>query len=351
MRILVTGHLGFIGPIMTRKFIEADHEVIGIDSDLYRGCDFGGGPTEVRSIRRDIRDIQVEDLEGVDAIAHLAALSNDPVGDLDPACTYAINYEATVRLGRLAKEAGVRRFVFSSSCSVYGASEGESLLDENAPRKPVTAYGVTKAKAEDELAELAEADFAPTFLRNATAYGLSPRLRSDLVVNNLTGHAFLSGRVLLKSDGRAWRPIVHIQDIAQAFLAVLEAPIDQVRNAVFNVGRNDENYRIGELAELAASIVPKSRIEYAPGGSTDVRCYRVDCSRIQRVLPSYAPQWDARQGITELYEAYRRHGLTMSDFEGDRFVRIKHLRALMDRGLLDASLRLTDGQLETAMSA
>jgi len=351
MRVIVTGHLGYIGTVLTQMLRQAGHDVLGIDCDLYQGCDFGDPPEPVPSIRRDIRDVRPEDLAGADAIAHLAALSNDPVGDLDPACTYAINYEATVRLGRLAKEMGIQRFVFSSSCSVYGAADGETLLDEHASRNPVTAYGISKAKAEDGLSELADARFAPTFLRNATAYGVSPRLRSDLVVNNLAGHAFLSGKVLLKSDGLAWRPIVHIRDIAQAFVAVLDAPADRVRNETFNVGQNSENYRIRELADMSQAIIPNSTVEYAKGASGDARCYRVDCSKIGRVLPTFVPAWNARRGIAELYTAYRTHSLQAEHFEGDRFVRIKHVRTLLSSGRLDASLRWTNGQLKPTEAA
>jgi len=351
MRIIVTGHRGYIGTVLVEVLMQSGHDVTGIDSDLYQGCDFGELPPPVPSLRRDIRDIQPKDLAGAEAIVHLAALSNDPVGALDPTCTYAINHEATVRLGRLAKDAGVRRFVFASSCSVYGASDGEDLLDETAPRRPVTAYGISKAKAEDGLADLADDSFAPIFLRNATAYGVSPRLRSDLVVNNLAGHAFLSGTVLLKSNGLAWRPIVHIRDIAQAIVAVLDAPTDRVRNEVFNVGQNCENYRIRDLAEMCRSVITHSSVQYAEGAATDVRCYRVDCSKIRSVLPAFQPTWDARRGIEELYAAYRAYGLCAEHFEGQRFVRIERLRALLADGQLDAALRWCDGQPQPTEAA
>lgn len=320
--------------------LSAGHEVTGLDSDLFRNCTFGAEPPSVPTIEKDVREVTVEDLEGFDAIVHLAGLSNDPLGDLNPDLTYEINHVASVRLAKLAKAAGVERFVFSSSCSNYGAG-GEDLLNEESPFNPVTPYGRSKVMVEQDVAQLADSKFSPTFLRNATAFGVSPRLRFDLVLNNLVAWAYATGRVLIKSDGTPWRPIVHIEDISRAFLAVLEAPLDAVHNEAFNVGRNEDNYRVRELAEIVKQTVPGTEIEYAADAGPDKRCYRVDCSKIRRVLPSFQPVWDARRGAQELYDTYRKYGVTVDDFEGIRYKRIAHIRALIADGALDNSLRWT----------
>jgi nucleoside-diphosphate-sugar epimerase len=314
------------------------HEVVGLDSDLYEQCDFGGPVPEVPSIRKDIRDVQASDLKGFEAVAHLAGLSNDPLGDLDPALTYEINHAASVRLARLAKGAGVTRFLFSSSCSIYGAA-GEGVADERAGFHPVTPYGHSKALVERDVSRMADRGFSPTFLRNATAYGVSPRLRFDLVLNNLVAWAFTTGRVYLKGDGTAWRPVVHIEDISRAFVAALHAPRERVHNQAFNVGLNGENYRVRELAEIVRETAPGSRIEYARDAGPDRRCYRVDCRKVARVLPEFRPQWDARRGAEQLYRAYQRVGLSLEDFEGPRYSRVEHIRRLMRAGCLDAGLR------------
>lgn len=318
--------------------LSAGHEVAGLDSDIFRSCTFGLDPVDVPAAEKDIRDVSVEDLYGFDAILHLAGLSNDPLGDLNPSLTYEINHLASVRLAELAKEAGVERFIFSSSCSNYGAG-GEDLLTEESAFNPVTPYGKSKVLVEQDVAKLADSRFCPTFLRNATAFGVSPRLRFDLVLNNLVAWAYASGRVLIKSDGTPWRPIVHIADISRAFLAVLEAPVDLVHNEAFNVGRNGDNYRVRELAEIVKETVPGTEIEYAADAGPDKRCYRVDCSKIQRVLPSFQPVWDARLGAQELYDTYRKIGLDVADFEGIRYKRIAHIRALIGEGAIDESLR------------
>lgn len=338
MRVLVTGHRGYIGTVLIPMLLSAGHEVAGLDSDIFRSCTFGSDPVDVPTAEKDIRDVSVEDLYGFDAILHLAGLSNDPLGDLNPSLTYEINHLASVRLAELAKEAGVERFIFSSSCSNYGAG-GEDLLTEESAFNPVTPYGKSKVLVEQDVAKLADSRFCPTFLRNATAFGVSPRLRFDLVLNNLVAWAYASGRVLIKSDGTPWRPIVHIADISRAFLAVLEAPVDLVHNEAFNVGRNGDNYRVRELAEIVKETVPGTEIEYAADAGPDKRCYRVDCSKIQRVLPSFQPVWDARLGAQELYDTYRKIGLDVADFEGIRYKRIAHIRALIGEGAIDESLR------------
>jgi nucleoside-diphosphate-sugar epimerase len=338
MRILITGHKGYIGTVMAPLIADAGHEVVGLDSDLFEQCTFGEAPREFPSIPRDLRDVELSDLEGFEAVIHLAGLSNDPLGNLNPNLTYDINHHASVRLAKLSKEVGVKRFLFSSSCSTYGAA-GEKILDETAEFNPVTPYGRSKVLVEQDLALLAGPEFSPTFLRNATAYGVSPRLRFDLVLNNLTAWALTTGRVFIKSDGTPWRPIVHIEDISRAFLAALEAPRDLIHNQAFNVGRSEENYRIRDLAEIVKETVPGCAIEFATDAGPDKRCYRADFSRIAKVLPAFQPQWDARRGARELYEAYKKVGLRADEFEGARYKRIDHIQGLLVSGRLNSDLR------------
>jgi len=323
---------------MVPLLLEAGHDVVGLDTDLFRECTFCPGICDVPELSGDVRDVQREQLGGFDAIIHLAALSNDPLGDLNPAITYDINHAASVRLALLARDAGVARFLYSSSCSSYGQA-GDDLVDETAELHPITAYAISKVRVEQDVAKLATDAFSPTFLRNATAYGVSPRLRFDLVLNNLVAWAYAKGRVHIKSDGTPWRPIVHIEDIARAFLAALDAPRAVVHNQAFNVGQTSENYRIRDLAEIVREVVPGSRIEYAQDGGPDPRCYRVDFAKIERLLPAFKPRWTARQGAEELYAAYRDTGLALEDYEGPRFKRIDHLKGLLASGHVDASLR------------
>jgi len=340
MRVLVTGHNGYVGTVMVPMLIAAGHDVVGLDSNLYKHATFGDadGTQNIQALEKDIRDVGASDLEGFEAVIHLAGLSNDPLGDLNPELTLEINHLASVRLARLAKEAGVQRFIFSSSCSNYGAG-GQDWIDEESPFNPVTPYGISKVRVEQDVAQLADDNFSPTFPRSATAYGVSPRLRFDLVLNNLVAWAFTTGRVHLKSDGMAWRPIVHIEDMARAFIAMLHAPRELVHNQAFNVGRTGENYRVREMAEIVAETVPGSRIEFAEGAGPDKRCYRVNCDKLLQTLPEFKPQWDARRGAQELYAAFRKVGLTPEEFEGSRYKRVAHIKHLISTGRLDESLR------------
>ena len=315
----------------------AKHEVVGLDSDLFKNSTFGEGIHEIPELKKDIRDVDQTDMAGFDAVLHLAGLSNDPLGNLDPHLTDEINHAASVHLAQLAKAAGIERFIFSSSCSNYGAG-GNDWLTEASPFNPVTPYGMSKVRVEQDVAQLADERFSPIFLRNATAYGVSPRLRFDLVLNNLVAWAFTTGRVYIKSDGTPWRPIVHIEDISRAFIAVLEAPRELVHNQAFNVGRNQDNYRIRELAEIVQETVPGCQIEYAKDAGPDKRCYRVDCRKIEQ-LPNFQPQWNARKGAEQLYAAYQKVGLTLEEFEGAKYQRIAHIKKLLSSEQLDDTLR------------
>lgn len=341
MRVLVTGNLGYIGAVLVPMVRRAGHEVVGLDSDLYRRCTYGGDLDSVPTIRKDVRDVERDDLVGFDAVFHLAGLSNDPLGDLNPDLTYEINHRATVRLAELSRDVGVRRFVFSSSCSTYGAA-GDDYLTEEAEFHPVTPYGESKVFAERDVSQLASGDFCPVYLRNATAYGFSPRIRFDLVVNNLVAWAFTTGKIMLKSDGSAWRPIVHIEDISAAFIAVLEADQDLVHNEAFNVGRSEENYRVREIAEIVSEVVPQCELAFADGASADTRNYRVDCDKISRSLPGFHARWTARRGADEVNQRIRATSLTLEEFEGPRYQRIGHVRKLLADGVLDESLRVVE---------
>ena len=338
MRVLVTGHKGYIGTAMVPMLRRAGHDVLGLDSDLYRNSTYGAGLPEVPEIIKDIRDVEKTDIEGVDGIIHLAGLSNDTLGDLDQDLTYEINHAASVRLAAIAKAQGVSRFVFASSCSNYGAA-GAGMQDETAALNPITAYAISKVMVERDVAELADDTFTPVFMRNATAYGVSPRIRFDIVLNNLTAWAYTTGQVLLKSDGTPWRPLVHIEDISLAAMAALEAPREIVHNQAFNVGRNAENYQMRQLADIVKETVPECQISFAAGAEPDKRNYRVDFSKYARAFPDHTPRWDVRRGAQQIYESYRAFGLKRDEYEGPRYKRIAQLTTLLESGQLDKTLR------------
>lgn len=338
MRVLVTGYDGYIGSVLVPFLQQRGWNVTGLDTNYFDGCDLMASGTPDAVIHKDVRNVGPGDLAGFDAVVHLAALSNDPLGNLNAQSTYDINAEASVAIGRAAKAAGVPRFAFASSCSIYGAASPSDILDESAAFNPVTPYGESKVIAERGLSALADERFSPVYLRNATAYGASPRLRADVMVNSLTGYAFLTGEVLIMSDGSPWRPLVHVEDICRAFAAAIEAPREAVHNTAFNIGRSAENYRVRQVAEIVADQVPGSRVVYAEGGAPDKRCYRVDFRRAETSLPGFEPAWTVADGVAQLLEAFRANGLALSDFEGSRFVRLKKLRELMDAGALNEDL-------------
>ncbi|HTY06453.1 MAG TPA: SDR family oxidoreductase [Gemmatimonadales bacterium] len=340
MRVLVTGHNGYIGSVMTRMLSAARHDVVGLDTYYFERCTLGPERADVRALRLDLRDVREEHLQGFDAVIHLAALSNDPLGNLHAENTYAINHRASVRLAELAKAAGVPRFLFASSCSLYGVA-GDETLDEDAAFNPITPYGESKILVERDVRGLADDRFTPVFLRNATAYGASPRLRLDVVVNNLVGAALATGEILVQSDGTPWRPLVHVEDFSRAFIAVLEAPRERIHNQAFNVGRTDENYRVSQLAEFVRRAVPGTTIRYAEGGGPDPRSYRVNCDKLARAVPAYKPQWRVPDGVAQLVESYRAAGFGKEQWTGTRFFRIRRIQELSADGRLDADLRWT----------
>jgi nucleoside-diphosphate-sugar epimerase len=338
MRVLVTGHHGYIGSVLAPFLAAAGHDVVGYDTQLYRGCDFVADRGSVSGPVADIRDVAPDDLDGFEAVVHFAALSNDPLGDLDASLTEDINRDGTLRLAHAARDAGVRRFVFASSCSMYGASGTDDALDEQAPLRPLTPYAESKVRAEEGMFALAGPDFAPVSMRNATVFGVSPRLRLDIVLNNLAAWAHTTGRIRLLSDGMAWRPLVHVEDVARATEALLDAPEDLVRGEAFNIGTDEQNYLVRDLAEVLAAVTGCG-IEVAEGSSADQRSYRVDFSKLARALPDLEFAWNAERGARELIQAYREVGLTKDDFEGNRYVRLRRLKTLLGHGELDAELR------------
>jgi len=338
MRVLLTGSGGYVGAVAHAVLASTGHDVVGLDTGLYEGCDLGV-PPRPPDVRVDIRDVREEDLDGFDAVVHLAALSNDPIGELDEALTYAVNHEATVRLAELARSRGVERFVFASSCSMYGASGSGLPVDESAPLAPLTAYAESKVRSERSLAEMSSDAFSPVSLRFATAYGVSPRLRLDIVLNNLVGWALTTGAVRLQSDGTAWRPLIHVEDMAGAIAAALAAPRDRIHGQAFNAGASDANYIVRDLALMVAEAVGEVEVEFAEGAGADPRSYRVDFSKIAETLETFRPTWSAERGARQLVDAYRADAMDEATFSGDRFVRLSRLKTLLDEGRLDAELR------------
>jgi nucleoside-diphosphate-sugar epimerase len=338
MKVLVTGHKGFIGTVMVPILLNEGFDVTGIDTDLYRYCTYGDSPLEVPSIDKDVRDVTKEDLKGFDAIVHLAALSNDPLGDINPDLTYDINHKASVRIAEMAREVGVKRFLFASSCSMYGKA-GDDVLDETADFNPVTAYAKSKVYVERDVAPMASDSFSPVFLRNSTAYGVSPRIRFDLVINNLTAWAHTTGKILLKSDGTPWRPLVHIEDITQAVVCALKADREVIHNLSVNVGSNEENHQMRDLAQFVKEVVPNCEIEIADGAGPDERCYRASFDKIHRVFPEFQTKWTAKMGVEQCYQSYVKHGLNREEYEGVKYKRIAHIMNLIEEGKLGTDLR------------
>ncbi|WP_432849446.1 NAD-dependent epimerase/dehydratase family protein [Amycolatopsis sp. CA-161197] len=338
MRVLLTGHTGYLGTVMAPVLTEAGHDVVGLDSGLFAGCLLGPAPKDLPSITVDLRDVRPEHIEGFDAVIHLAALSNDPLGSLAPELTYDINHHASVRLARLAKDAGVGRYLYASTCSVYGASGGGGLVDEDAPLRPVTPYAESKVRVEDEVSKLADDGFTPVYMRNATAFGFSPRLRADIVLNNLVGHAYLSGEVLVLSDGTPWRPLVHARDIARAFTAALDAPREAVHNKAFNIGTERNNVTVAEIAQEVVEAVPGSKLRITGEAGADPRSYRVDFSRFREAIPGFECEWGVKDGALQLIDAYRAYELTKEQFER-RFTRLNWLSDRQAAGAVDDTLR------------
>ena len=339
MRILVTGHKGYVGTIMVPLLQAEGYDISGLDSNFYNSNNVENNMYDIPYLKKDIRDVESSDLRGYEAIIHLAALSNDPLGNFDPELTYSINNYASFNLAKLAKKVGVEKFLFASSCSVYGASNGKMMTEES-EINPVTPYGISKARAEVSISKLADSTFSPTFLRPATSYGASSMIRSDLVLNNLVGWAYLTGKVFLKCDGTPWRPLVHVEDFSRAFIEVLNSTRDLVHNQVFNIGITNENYQVRDLAEIVKETVPGSRIEYAKDAGPDKRNYRADCSKLAQTLPEFKPQWNVRRGAKQIYNTYKKSTMaTIEKFEGPPYNRIAQIKKLIKKGLIDKNLR------------
>jgi nucleoside-diphosphate-sugar epimerase len=346
-RILVTGNNGYIGSVMAPWLRSQGYDVVGLDTGYFRACMLVADHDGIPTIRKDLREVTAKDLFGFDAVIHLAALSNDPIGNLNAAWTGEINGQGTIRLARLAKQAGVPRFIFSSSCIMYGMSEA-TVVDENAPLAPQTEYARSKVDAEMALSRLADDNFSPTFCRNGTVYGLSPCMRFDTVLNNLMGSAFTTGHVAIHSDGTPWRPVVHVQDVARAFQAVLEAPPEFIHNQAFNTGADDLNHQICELGQIVCETVAACELQIVPQPEADQRTYKADFAKFKRTFPAFEFRWTVRKGAEELHTSFRRIGLTLEDFNDKRFSRLYWLRHLLDTGSLDDSLRWTEARAQVA---
>jgi nucleoside-diphosphate-sugar epimerase len=340
-RVLITGHNGYIGSIMAPLLAQTGYRVVGLDTGYFDACTLIPDLVQVPALRKDIRDLTVADLQGFDAVIHLAALSNDPIGNLDAEWTRQINFEATARLAEFAKAAGVERFLFSSSCIMYGMSEA-NVVDESSPLDPRTEYARSKVLAEGAVGMLAGDGFSPTFLRNGTIYGLSPRMRFDTVLNDLVGTAVSTGKVVVHSDGKPWRPVVHVEDVARAFMAVLEAPIETVHNQALNIGANRLNHQIRELAEIVARTVPDCVLEMRAQSGADQRTYKADFSKFARTFPDFEFQWTAEKGALQLSRQFRALGLTGDDLADKRYTRLTWLGHLLDSERLDGALRWND---------
>jgi nucleoside-diphosphate-sugar epimerase len=342
--ILVTGHNGYIGSVLVPVLLEAGYDVVGYDTGYFRECTIIPDVYEVRTINKDIRDLTARDLQGFHSVVHLAALSNDPIGNLRQNWTEEINHRSSVRLAELAKIAGVERFLFSSSCIMYGMSSAEEVNEES-PLDPQTEYARSKVKSERAIAGLASDGFSPVFLRNGTIYGLSPHMRFDTVFNDLMGLATTTGKVIVYSDGKPWRPVIHVKDVARAFLAVLTASADKVHNQAFNVGSNDLNYRVLQLAEIAQKTVRGCVLQVKAQASADQRTYRADFTKFKSTFPNFEFDWTPEKGAHELYTAFRSIQLDQATFMDKRFTRLKWLTYLLESGRLDDSLRWTQQQI------
>ncbi len=340
MNVLVTGNNGYIGSMLTDFLLKRGYSVRGLDTNYFRGCEFDRTTAiELEQINKDIREVSRDDLEGIDAIIHLAAISNDPVGALKPEITHQINYEATVRLAKLSKKLGIQRFIYASSCSMYGIVRGDRVVDENSPLAPVTEYAKSKVKSEKALLRMADKHFSPVFLRAGTVYGIAPMLRCDLVVNNLVGWAHTTHKIRIMSDGTPWRPTIHVEDVCRAYLACLEAPLELIHAEAFNVGRNEENHQIRDIADKVKSVVPDCEVEYTYEHGPDTRSYKVNFDKISTVLRNFFhPCWNVEMGIRQIYEAYKAHGLTYEEFTGNKYIRLNQIKKLLHENKLDDDL-------------
>lgn len=340
-RVLLTGSNGYIGCVMGPLLQDKGYDVVGLDVGYFDPCTLVPRRESIPVIDKDVRDIEVADLSGFDTVVHLAALSNDPIGNLNEAWTREINGNGTIRLAECAKQAGVKRFLFSSSCIMYGMSS-VSVVDEDSPLAPQTQYARSKVDAEDKLRELADDGFSPVYCRNGTIYGLSPCMRFDTVLNNLMGSAFVTGRVVIHSDGTPWRPVVHVQDVARAFEQVMRAPVEQVHNQAFNIGADHLNHQIRQLGEIVERTVPGCELAFVRQAGADQRTYKADFGKFKRTFPEFDFLWTAESGAQELYRAFDRVSLKKEDFTGDRFTRLKWLQQLIDKGLLNDELRWSE---------